>query len=145
MSPFLFLSQPRLTFSSPPSAPPFTQVPTSELLQLTFAAQQQDHLYLQPGYTKNPIFYTNNSQGNLSTGNIMPIPSYRKLMRAAGPKHFPICQEWALYPQQIIYRGNYLFSTTKPTINIIIFLLGYKKPGWEVDTVKYTPVTRYTT
>ena len=36
------------------------------------------------------VEYTNSSPGILSTGDIMPIPSYRKLMRATGQKHFPI-------------------------------------------------------
>ena len=36
--------------------------------------------------------YKNSTLGILSsTGDIMPILSYRKLTRAAGPEYFPIC------------------------------------------------------
>ena len=54
-------------------------------------------------------------------------------MRAAGPKHFLYVRRGIISPVDNIPRVLF-FSTTKPTINIIIFLPEYQQPNWEVDT-----------
>merc|ERR1739842_155167 len=71
--------------------------------------------YLGISLTKSPTFfllgihYTNITQGILSTGNIMPIPSYRKLMRAAGPNIFLYARKGIISPVDNMPRVIFVF------------------------------------
>ena len=69
------------------------------------------------------IFYTKNAQGNLSAGDIMPNPSYRKLMRAVGPKLFLYTKKGIISPVDKIPRALF-FYITKPTTNVTNYRLG---------------------
>ena len=74
----------------------FKNVKRFGIFRFGVKAQSEPDAFLSWGSFMLPLLmmmvkYTNSTPSDLSTGNIIPIPSYRKLMRAAGTKHFLIC------------------------------------------------------
>ena len=81
-------------------------------------------------YTLQEVYYTNITQCVYWGYNAQSV--IEEIDEGCKPKIFSYMVERALNPHYVIYQGYFLFSTTKPTINIIILLTGYQKLEWKV-------------